>query len=323
MARVFIGVPTYKRPVMVRQTIESLLAQSFDDFRVVVSDNASGEETAATIAAFVSELADPRISFVVQSVNGGEYGQGRFFLRESAGSDYFMILHDDDVLLPQGLAQGVERLEKTPEAAFFVANAYGMNEAGQRDERLTKKHLRDQQRIGAREGLYEVLSSHVLGGFAPISGTLFRREALIASGFVDDELSGNFPFEANVFLRQGEAGARAWFSTAELLGVRFHANALRVTNLLNDPDVVGNCIRLWGSRRFTGALERRRRVLVSRYRRAEMLLSLQSGDYQRARTALFDALRDNPSSLRAWAWTPFVVAGPRVAQAAVSFGMRL
>jgi glycosyltransferase involved in cell wall biosynthesis len=318
MARVYIGVPTYKRPEMVQDAIRSIQAQTYTDFRVIVSDNASGDDVASRVARFIADIRDPRFLFVRQRQNGREYGQGRFFFADSAGCELLMILHDDDVLLPNCLAEGIIRLEAEPEAAFFVANAYGMDEVGRKSEALTRRHLRDQGRIGTTSGMYDVLKGHVGCGFAPISGTLFRRSALVRSGFVDNDLSGNYPFEANVFLRLGESRARAWFSTAELLGVRYHPNALRKLHLLNDPAVVDACVRLWSRRRFGGALERRRRILLSRYRRAEMHIKLKAGDYTAARACLLEALRDNPASLKAWGWAPAVLTAQAVTRVATA-----
>lgn len=309
-ARVFVGIPTFNRPELVRDAVRSVLAQTFASVRIVVSDNCSPGEVGDRVEAFVRAQNDPRLEFVRQPVNGGEFGQGRALLRLAEGHEYFMILHDDDVLLPEYLAAGVKSLDAQAAADLFVANAYGMTVDGVRDDALTRQHLKDQGRIGAREGVFDVLEGHLRCGFAPISGTLFRRAALLKSGFVDEDLRGNYPFEANVFLRLGETGARGWFSARELMGVRFHPAALRRQHILRDPALVSTCIQLWSRRRFTGALERRRRVLLSRYRRAFAIIKLEAGDFAHARRELTAALRDNPTSLKAWALAPALLAAP-------------
>ena len=68
---------------------------------------------------------------------------------------------------------------------------------------------------------------------------------------MDADLRGNYPFEANVFLRLGETGARAWFSPAELMGVRYHSGALRNQGLMKDLPLIETCVRLWSRRRFS------------------------------------------------------------------------
>lgn len=315
MPKVLIGIPTYNRPTMVRDAILSVCAQSFGDFRAIVSDNCSAGDAADQTERFVAELGDNRISFHRQPENGGEYGQGRFFFEQSRHDEFLVILHDDDVLSPDFLADGVKALAADPSAAFFVANAYAMEPDGRRSSALTRLHLRAHGRIGAHDGSFDVLSRHMLHGFAPISGTLFRRAALEQSGFVDGDLGGNFPFESNIFLRLGEAGAKAWFSSRELLGVRYHGGTLSGPHLMWDPAVVGTCIRLWERRRFTGRLERRRRKLLSRYRRAQALIQLREGNLQGARSSLAAALHDNAGSVKAWAIAPLMLAAPSALRA--------
>lgn len=319
---VFIGIPTFNRPEMVRDAIASVLAQGFGSFRLVVSDNRSDGGATDAVRRHVADLGDPRVTFVVQPENRGEYGQGRFFMAQAGQDDLFMILHDDDVLHADYLADGVAALAAYAEADFFVANAYAMTPDGVRSAELTAQHLRDQGRVGAAKGLYDVLEGHLACGFAPISGTLFRRGALERSGFVDADCHGNYPFEANVFLRLGEAGGKAWFSPAERMGVRFHPGALRSQRLLQDPALVATCIRIWGRRRFTGALERRRRVLLACYYRAQALIEARQGRVPAARRALAQALRNNPASPRAWALAPVMALAPGVLRMPASHARR-
>jgi glycosyltransferase involved in cell wall biosynthesis len=313
--KVFVGLPTFNRPDMLQGAMRSVAAQSFGDFRAIVSDNCSDGDIPERIERCVAELGDPRFSFYRQPENGGEYGQGRFFLREAQDCEFFVILHDDDVLLPDFLAEAVAALEAAPTAACFVANGYGMTPDGRRDAAVTREHLQVHGRIGAQAGSFDVLTRHMECGFAPISGTLFRREALQRSGFVDADLTGNYPFESNIFLRLGEIGAQGWFSPRELLGVRYHPGSLRNQRLLQDAALIGRCIRLFEKRRFSGKLERRRRVLLSRYRRAQALIRLEEGEFGAARQTLAAALRDNRISMRAWALAPFMMAAPSALRA--------
>src|SRR5262245_434781 len=81
--RVFVGIPTFNRPDLVRDAIASVRAQSFSDYRVLVSDNCSSAEAAGAVRQYVAGLNDARFAFYQQSVNEGEYGQGRLFFAES------------------------------------------------------------------------------------------------------------------------------------------------------------------------------------------------------------------------------------------------
>ncbi len=310
MAKVFIGVPTFNRPYLVNETIASLQAQSFADFRVIVSDDGSTSEAVETVEHYIAGLGDGRITFHRQPANGGEYQQGRFFFAESAEDDLFMILHDDDTLLPTYLAEGVAAMDERPEAAFFVADAYAMSANGQRNIPQTKQHRRSLGRPGASAGLFDVLARHLATGFAPISGTMFRKRALVQSGFVDADCHGNYPFECNIFVRLGEIGSQAWYSPRELMGVRYHSGALRSRRELEIASMNATCIRLWSRRRFSGRLERRRRVILARYYRAQAMIAARNGAIREARDALTKCLKTFPLSPRALGFASILLLAP-------------
>jgi glycosyltransferase involved in cell wall biosynthesis len=300
--RVFVGIPTYNRPHYVREAVASLRAQSFPFFRAVVSDNCSPGGVGAQVRAFVEGLRDPRISFVQQAENGGEYGQGRYLLREAGAADYFCILHDDDCIAPDYLARGIAALDATPEAALFVANPWAMDADGGTSLALTAAYRRDHGRNRRSRGPFPILDTHMESGFTPISGTLFRTRALHLSGFVDSDCDGNFPFELNIVTRLGDIGATGWFEPDALVGFRHHDGALRHTlGLMRNPAVVGTMLRILERRRYAGAPERRRRVIVARLHRAQAEMKLAAGDRDGAREALRRACAVRRLSPRAWA----------------------
>ncbi len=121
MPTVCIGIPTINRPQLVRETIRSVLAQTFSDFKVTVSDNCSSHDAIESVRRFIDSIADDRIEFHVQPTDVGEYGQGRFFMQQAQGFDYLMILHDDDVLESSYLQKSVAVLESHPDVSLFMA----------------------------------------------------------------------------------------------------------------------------------------------------------------------------------------------------------
>ncbi|WP_405053525.1 glycosyltransferase family 2 protein [Sphingobium sp. WCS2017Hpa-17] len=295
-------MPTYNRPDLVRETVESLRAQSLRDFRAVVSDNASPGGAGDAVRAYVEGLGDPRIRFVQQAVNGGEYGQGRYLFGAAGNADYFCILHDDDLLSPHYLARAVAALDAAPDAALFVANPWLMTADGRPAPDMTAAYHRDHGRTRRKVGPFPILHTHMRSGFTPISGTVFRTEALRRSGFVDADCHGNFPFEMNIFTRLGDIGATGWFDPDPLLGFRYHAGQLRNTlGLMANPQVVGMMLRILERRHYVGAPERRRRAIVSRLHRAQAQMRLDEGNAEAARAALAQACAANPLSPRAWA----------------------
>lgn len=300
MARVLIGIPTYNRPQFVMQAARSVVGQSFTDWRAIVSDNDSAGNAGTRIRELVAGLGDGRVSFHQQERNVGEYGQGRLFLREAeaSGCEYMAMLHDDDTMEPAFLETAVAALDRHPAMALFVCNAHAMVEDGTRSAVLTQDFDRRSQRIGARDGEIDVLSTHMACGFTPISGAFFRMSALRDSGFVDDDLYGCVPFEINIFVRLGERGAKAWFDSRRLLSFRSHGQQMQKTDYLNNEEYVRLTIRLFERRRFEGRNEWRRRQALGRLHRIEALHKAHMGDYGAARGEAASALRNNPLSMK-------------------------
>jgi len=310
---IFVGIPTINRPMLVRETIDSVLGQTCRDLRAVVSDNGSEPEAIGSVRDYIAGLKDDRIEFVAQSRNDGEYGQARYFFARAADFRYFMMVHDDDVLKPDYVEKGIAKLDSVPEVDVFLADPYIMDEAGNLSNVDTSKYLADHGRIKAQTGPIDVLTKYVMHGFLPISGTMFRRSALERSGFVDSEARGNFPFECDVFLRLADIGAAAWYQREELLGFRFHRSSMRnYMHLMQNRQVVDDMVGLFSKYRYRGAVERRRRAILSRLHRANAVIGLRVRDIALARSSMVAALKARAWSPRAWAMAPFVMLVPRV-----------
>ena len=108
-AKVTIGIPTYNRAESLRETIASVLAQTYGGFRVLVSDNASEDRTFAV----VKEFDDPRITYDRSASNIGMIGNFNRLI-DLAETEFLMILPDDDLLYPHYLQEAVDVFEHHP-----------------------------------------------------------------------------------------------------------------------------------------------------------------------------------------------------------------
>ncbi len=91
---VTIGLPVFNGENFLREAIESLLNQSFTDFELIISDNASTDATGEIIREFQKQ--DPRIRYTRQPANIGA-SENYLFVLEQAKSDLFMWATHDDV----------------------------------------------------------------------------------------------------------------------------------------------------------------------------------------------------------------------------------
>lgn len=118
--RVSIGVPTYNRPAELALCLQDLRAQTYQDFEIVVSDNASGDPDVERLVRLAA-ADDSRIRYVRQSRNIGPLENFQAVLAEARG-EYFIWAADDDRRAPEFLEELVRLLDQDPTAVFAFCN---------------------------------------------------------------------------------------------------------------------------------------------------------------------------------------------------------
>lgn len=93
-----IIMPAYNRAELIGRAVRSCLVQDFQDFEIVITDDASTDGTAET----VESIRDPRIRLLRHTVNRGRCPSRNTAMREARGA-WFVFLDSDDELRPGGL----------------------------------------------------------------------------------------------------------------------------------------------------------------------------------------------------------------------------
>jgi glycosyltransferase involved in cell wall biosynthesis len=101
-------MPVFNGAATLRPALDSLLAQTFDAFELVISDNASNDATAEICSEYANR--DTRIRYVRQPRNIGAAANFTFVLREGRG-EYFMWAAADDARSPDYLQVNLAFLE--------------------------------------------------------------------------------------------------------------------------------------------------------------------------------------------------------------------
>src|SRR5438309_1161979 len=117
MSYVTILVPNYNRAAFLPACLESIRAQTFTDWRVVVGDNASTDRSREVVRS----LGDPRFELVCRPENVGYIRNTNLLLNE-VDSEFVAVLHSDDWWEPDFLERLVGLLEAAP-AALMAACA--------------------------------------------------------------------------------------------------------------------------------------------------------------------------------------------------------
>jgi glycosyltransferase involved in cell wall biosynthesis len=107
--KVTIGIPVYNGEAFIREALDSALSQSFPDFEILVSDNASTDGTEAICREYMHK--DDRINYVRQSTNIGPADNFRYLIEHARGM-YFKWLAHDDLMDASFLAMAVSYLDQ-------------------------------------------------------------------------------------------------------------------------------------------------------------------------------------------------------------------
>ena len=122
---VSVCIPTYNCARYLGEAIESVLAQSFADYELVVVDNASTDATPELSARY----RDPRLRYLRFDTLVGQAANWNRCLDEARG-DLVVLLHADDLLRPAYLERAVAALAGHPSAGFVHCSVQHISEDG-------------------------------------------------------------------------------------------------------------------------------------------------------------------------------------------------
>jgi glycosyltransferase involved in cell wall biosynthesis len=117
--RLSIGLPVYNGENYVAEALDTLLAQTYPDFELIISDNASTDGTREICEKYAAK--DDRIRYLRQPRNIGAAPNHNFLVQAARGELFKWAAHDD-LFAPGLLAACVKALDEHPEAA--LAHSY-------------------------------------------------------------------------------------------------------------------------------------------------------------------------------------------------------
>jgi len=120
-----IGLPVYNGERYLSQTIEGLLEQTFSDYELIISDNASTDGTEAICRRFAE--TDPRIRYHRSEVNRGAAWNFNNTV-DLARGEYFKWAAHDDLHHPAFLEKCVDVLERMPEVVLAFTRTLFIDE---------------------------------------------------------------------------------------------------------------------------------------------------------------------------------------------------
>ena len=109
MPKVSVIIPTHNRAESLRSAITSVLNQTYQDFEIIIIDDASKDNTREVIAHF----SDTRIKYIYNQLGKGDAGSRNIGIINSSG-EYIALLDDDDEWLPEKLEMQTYLLDNGP-----------------------------------------------------------------------------------------------------------------------------------------------------------------------------------------------------------------
>jgi glycosyltransferase involved in cell wall biosynthesis len=135
--RLTVGLPVYNSERYLAESIEALLGQSYTDFELIISDNASTDDTPGICTRYAKQ--DRRIRYYRQSQNVG-LAPNHNFCAEQASGELFKWAAGDDLYHRDLLLRCVEVLDERPEAVL-VHSYTAMIDADSKMRRATAYSL--------------------------------------------------------------------------------------------------------------------------------------------------------------------------------------
>ena len=121
-----ILIPSYNHARFLPEAIESMLAQDFDDYELIIRDDASNDNTRDVLEHYAK--LDSRIRFSINTVNAGMAQNWNLCLREAHG-EYIKLFNSDDKLFTKdSLSKLVAMLDNNPSAAIACSARYVIDE---------------------------------------------------------------------------------------------------------------------------------------------------------------------------------------------------
>ncbi|MEH2232635.1 MAG: glycosyltransferase [Nostoc sp.] len=180
--KVSIGLPVYNGENFIKEAIDSILNQTFEDFELIISDNASSDRTEAICQAYVTQ--DRRVRYFRNSENLGAADNFNRVFRAATG-EYFKWAAHDDVCAPTFIAECVKVLDREPTIILCHARTITINAQGKPFKQL-KSNAEINSTIPYKR-FREFISEEIFQSSNPISG-LIRADVLNKT-----PLLGNYP----------------------------------------------------------------------------------------------------------------------------------
>lgn len=171
---VSVCVPVYNGAAFIAETLRSILAQTFADFEVIVTDNCSTDDTTVIVRRF----SDPRLRLLMNETNLGAVGNFNRALMEARGRRVKLVCADD-VLMPTCLEEQLAALDSCPGAVMICSARRIIDQSGR--SWVVRRFPGPSGRLPGRQAIAKALRTGT-NPFGEPAAVLMDRQALQRAG---------------------------------------------------------------------------------------------------------------------------------------------
>lgn len=215
--RVSICIPIYQGERFLARTLDSALAQDFEDFEIIALDNGSTDRTAELLDAY----EDPRL-VKLRSDTVVDLPTNWSRVVEASAAPYVKLLCADDLIHRTALRKQVEILDQRPEVSLVASRRALIDDRG----RVLASNLGLRGLTGHRSGRDVARRTLHIGGINPVgepAAVMFRRADFDEIGGWNTSLL--FPMDLDLWLRLLDCGS-FYGQSEELAAFRVSDTAL-------------------------------------------------------------------------------------------------
>ena len=307
-------MPVYQGEEHLAAAIESVLAQTFDRFELLVVDDGSTDGSSAIARAYAER--DPRVDYTRQE-NAGQ-GAARNAGVAAARGEAIAFLDQDDLWLPDKLARQLPLLDDT---TVVYSDTYILREDGRSREERLSDHLESWPAPAT-------LRSLIVGNSIPVLTALLSRRLLLAHGGLTSDPALKGVDDYDLWLRLAAAGVAFSYVPEPLAVYRVHKAAMSADRVGMASARLALFEKLSGEntgtqgRAFRSRRRQERRVLATELWRRGCSLIVRAG-VPAGRPDLVRAIRVAPTWWRCWVVAVLLAVPPvlkRVARRAAARG---
>jgi len=230
ISKVAVAIPTYNRVEYLKECVQSVLDQTFQDFSIFVFDNASSEP----VEKELQDFGDKRIQFIGSKKNTGSTGNINRILQYPFESEYVIIFHDDDAMHPKKLELQTSFLDAHKDMVFVASD---FNRVSGKAIHSFPDFKEDKVKSIVYKNDYEFVKAEMSWLRCAFDSVMYRGEAVRGARIQPERFSD---FADMAFLVEISKKGPCAFIRAPLVNYRIHA---------------GQDSKLWKEEYEEGALE--------------------------------------------------------------------